>query len=101
MGYNMNVEEVKPGDILYVWSSLYIGHGEDDVAGGKAIVKRVVKNKDLPADHSNTYMVEFHNLPGRSYNLRALLKDQEELQKRYGDAIAHADPDYGSYHDEY
>jgi hypothetical protein len=93
----MNVEDVKPGDILYIWGSSYISHGEDDVSGGKAIVKQVIKDNFLPSDHCNYYMVEFCNVPGRKYNLRVLLEKQSKLEKDYKDKIAYPDPDYTDY----
>jgi hypothetical protein len=89
----MKTEDVKPGDILYVNSSCYIDHGEDDVAGGKATVKRVLK----PGENPYVYYpaVEFHGLPGRYYNLESILKDQSKLERTFKDKLAHEDPDYG------
>jgi hypothetical protein len=96
-----DLEKVKPGDILYVPSSFYIGHGEDDIAGGKAVVKEVIKDSRLSPDNSNYYSVKFQNFRnGLSYNLRSLLEEQTKHKIRYKNAIAHPDPDYTTYEDD-
>ncbi|OQC44424.1 MAG: hypothetical protein BWX59_01905 [Bacteroidetes bacterium ADurb.Bin028] len=38
-------------------------------------------------------MIEIEERPGTSYNLRYLLEYQNEWEEKYGDAIAHPDPD--------
>lgn len=83
--------QVKPGDELYVRSSLYIDHGEDDVCGGIAVVDKVVF-KEVPQNPVNSYFVYFVDLD-HGYNLTILLQEQEKLCKEYGNRIAHQCPD--------
>lgn len=92
----INQPEIKipePGDKIYVPTSLYLGHGMDDFEGGIATVEKVTTEDYLPPDHRNYYMVSVKERPGTSYNLRYLLENQEEWKERYGEQIAHPDPD--------
>jgi hypothetical protein len=81
------------GQKIYVPSSLYVYRGEDDFAGGIATINKIEKSKTLPEDHYNYLMIGITERPGSMYNWRPLLERQEELQKMYGDQIAHPDPD--------
>jgi hypothetical protein len=90
----MEPKDVKPGDVLYIESSFYIDHGEDDVQGGKATVDRVLY-KPIPANPVNEYMVTFREVPGVQYNLTMLLRQQTKLASEYKDQWAHPDPDFG------
>jgi hypothetical protein len=87
----MKPSEVKPGDELYVWSSLFIDHGEDDVCGGLAVVKKI-DHRPVPKNSVNDYMVEFVGI-NRGYNLTILLEEQDKLAEEYGDRLAHECPD--------
>ena len=89
-----NPQTVKPGDILYIPSSLYIDHGEDDVQGGKATVREVIYKSC--GNSYNDYMVTFHEVPGVQYNLTHVLENQPRWSKVYGEQWAHPDPDYGT-----
>ncbi|HOG38261.1 MAG TPA: hypothetical protein PLD95_02200 [bacterium] len=90
---NSKINIPQPGDKIYVPTSLYLGHGMDDFVGGLATVSKVETCDDLPEDHYNHYMIEIEERPGTSYNLRYLLEYQNEWEEKYGDAIAHPDPD--------
>lgn len=87
------IEIPKIGDKIYVPTSLYLGHGMDDFEGGIATISGIVESNSLPKDHSNYYMVRIEERPGAKYNLRYLLENQEKWKKRYGEEIAHPDPD--------
>lgn len=71
------------GTDIYVQSAWYIDHGEDDVCGGRAEVKKVTKEG----------FVTTVELPNRSYNWKVLKEEQESLKKEYGNERAHPCPD--------
>lgn len=83
----------KVGSKLYVQTSLYIGHGQDDFEGGLATIEEIEEDPNLPKDHYNYYMVRLKERPGWCYNLRYLLEEQKKLKKEYKGKIAHPDPD--------
>jgi len=87
------IEIPKIGSKIYVPTSLYLSHGMDDFVGGLATVESIEMSDFLPPDHSNYYTVTILERPGTGYNLRYLLKHQEEWKKTYGDNVAHPDPD--------
>ena len=87
------IEIPKIGSKIYVPTSLYLGHGMDDFAGGLATVESIEMSDSLPPDHSNYYMVTIEERPGTSYNLRYLLDHQSEWKETYGDKMSHPDPD--------
>jgi hypothetical protein len=82
----------KVGDIIYVPTSLYLSHGRDDFEGGKAIVHRIEKAN---SSGKKVHMVAIKERNGYIYNWESYLaKNQKEWKKKYGDKIAHHDPDY-------
>ena len=83
---------MKPGDELYVPSSYYSDHGQDDICGGIATIESC---KPYPVDNGPEveWTVVFSELPGRSYFLTYLLSKQEGLREAYGDRMAHRCPD--------
>lgn len=82
------------GDKIYIQGAMYIDHGEDDFCGGIATISKVEINPDLPNDHFNKIMIRVKEVPGHSFNYKALLKKQSELKERHWNEIAHPDPDY-------
>lgn len=84
----------KPGDIIYVRTSMYIDHGEDDFRGGKATVTEVTEGISAGV---NVPFVSIKERPGYSYNWVMLSSEQEDLKERFGDRWSHPDPDYGTY----
>lgn len=80
-------KDIRPGDELYVGTQWSIDHGQDDMCGGIAIVKGVRK---IP--HCKTLFIDFENLD-HSPNAEILLAEQEEMEKSYGNRIAHMCPD--------
>jgi len=89
------MEIPKVGDKIYIPSELYIGHGEDDIAGGVATVSKIDVS-DCPNEY-NRIFISVKELPGNKYNYLYLKDKQEELRHRYGDSIVHSDPDYHTY----
>lgn len=83
-------EDIQPGDELYCPSSISIDHGWDDSCGGIGVVKRVEHNPKYPG--MNDYFVFFENL-SRGFNLRCLLREQDELEACYRSRMAHDCPE--------
>lgn len=86
--------EPKIGDKIYVPTSFYLSHGEDDFVGGLATIKNIEKSKSLPKDHFNYLFVTIEERKGSSYNYKCLMEDQDKLKKEFGDQKAYPDPDY-------
>ena len=82
------------GEKIYIPSSLYVYHGEDDIAGGIATISNVDLKEYFGKDHDNYCFISVKEIPGVSYNWRYLEKQQEKLKKAYGKQKAHPDPDY-------
>ncbi len=85
------MEVPKPGDVIYVETELYLSHGIDDLRGGKATVTRV---KDETIRGRGVPFVEVAENPGSFYNWEYLGGKQAALAAEFGDAWAHAAPDY-------
>lgn len=84
-----NVPEV--GDKIYVSTHLSICNGSSDVWGGIATVTSV---EDSISGGESCKFVRVKEHPGHCYNwTQVLARDQEELKKQYGDALAEACPD--------
>lgn len=88
------MKQPKIGDSIYVPSSLYLSHGRDDFAGGKATIDKITPSKNVPEDNINYLFIGIKERPGHGYNWQILLRDQEKLKKQYKGKIAHPDPDY-------
>ena len=80
---------------VYIPTSMYISHGQDDVAGGIATVEKIEFSTFLEPEHYNYCMVVVKEVPGRGFNWNYLMENQIEWKKRYKKRIAHPDPDYG------
>jgi len=75
------------GDIIYIDTSLSVGHGIDDIQGGKAMIVEVSLR--------DTYVyVEVDQDPGAKYGWAHLASEQESLKSKFGDSWAHPKPDY-------
>jgi hypothetical protein len=81
------------GDKIYVPSSLHVYRGMDDFAGGIATISSIKRSDTLPEDHNNYLMVGIEEREGTMYNYKSLMRDQVALSDRFGDQIAHPDPD--------
>jgi len=87
------------GEKIYVPTSLYIGHGEDDFSGGLATIDEIEYSDHLPEDHFNYTMVGIKERNGTMYNWLYLFENQDKWAEEYKGQIAHPDPDYHDYHD--
>jgi hypothetical protein len=88
----MRVPKIKRD--VYVGSSYYIDHGEDDFEGGLCKIKNIEKGRSAGKD---TLFVELEERPGHSYNWDYLMEHQEEWAKEFKDRRGYPDPDYGNY----
>lgn len=84
--------EPKIGQEIYVHSSYYIDHGEDDICGGLATISKKEMGKSAGEE---TWFVGFREIPARMYNYKILLEEQETLAKELGSQRAHPCPDLG------
>ncbi len=84
------------GEKIYVPTSLHVYRGEDDFQGGLATIDKVEYSDHLPKDHCNYTMVGIKERKNTMYNWLGLLEKQEELEARFGEQLAHPDPDYRS-----
>jgi hypothetical protein len=82
------------GEKIYVPTSLYVYRGKDDFEGGIATINKIEYSKHLSKNDINYTMVGIEGRPGCMYNWKSLLEEQKELKKRFGEQIAHPDPDY-------
>jgi hypothetical protein len=80
----------KVSDIIYVGSRRYLGHGRDDLAGGKATVTQVEEMMSLG---KTVPFVSVRESPTRSFNWEVLEKEQAHLKQEFGNRWAHSDPD--------
>lgn len=78
----------KVGQEVYAESELYLSHGEDDFAGGRAVVANVT------TDFASNVWVEFEEQPGTKHNWKYLGPKQNALRAWHGRAKAHPAPDY-------
>jgi hypothetical protein len=81
-------------DKIYVPSEFYVYSGEDDFAGGIATISKIQFNERLPKNHINYIMIGIEENKNSLYNYKILMRQQKELKKRYGNQIAHPNPDY-------
>lgn len=84
--------KVKVGDTIYVPTSLYLSHGADDFIGGKATVTEVYQDM---SGGKMTAFVRVAERPRTGFNWGQIWsKEQKKLAEQFGDARAHAEPDY-------
>ncbi|MGZ4901203.1 MAG: hypothetical protein ACXV8X_16205 [Candidatus Angelobacter sp.] len=84
------VPELHKGDVIYIGTELYLGHGRDDFRGGLAEVSEIrqEKSKGQPAP-----FVRVVQQPDTLHNWKLLASEQKELRQRHGQDWAHPDPD--------
>ncbi len=80
----------KPGDKIYVYTSLHISRGRDDFHGGVATVKEVTQG--MSAGQMVPFVEVIEN-PGTRYSWEHLAEQQDRLRERFGEVLAHPDPD--------
>src|SRR5690349_1236511 len=82
--------DLHQGDVIYIGTELYLGHGRDDFRGGLAEVSEMhlEKSKGQP-----TPFVRVAQQPDTIHNWKLLASEQKELRQRHGKDWAHPDPD--------
>jgi hypothetical protein len=82
-------ETPKPGDIIYINSSLLITDDEDDdVIGGLAMVIEV---EERPSEGRMVPYIRVEEDPESWYNWEHLEPQQEELENYFGESWAYAE----------
>jgi hypothetical protein len=79
------------GEDVYIPTSMYIDHGEDDFAGGLCEVTRVElagKGFSLAVKERRGWIYSFRSA-------RDFWSEQASLKKEYGQQRGRPDPDYG------
>jgi hypothetical protein len=89
---HLGLHPPKVGDYIYLRSSFYIDHGQDDFCGGLAEVTRV---EDGISAGKTVAMISCKEKPGSRMNWEYLKGEQEKLAAQYGAKRAHPCPDYG------
>jgi len=84
------VPDLRPGDVIYVETELYLSHGADDIEGGLAEVTEV--RNDVSAGKATPF-VRVGSDPSALHNWRLLAAEQKELRARHGKSWSHPSPD--------
>jgi hypothetical protein len=84
------VPELRAGDVIYIGTELYLGHGRDDFRGGLAEVMDVRQEK---SKGQLTPFVRVVQQPDTLHNWKLLASEQKEHRHRHGKSWAHPDPD--------
>jgi len=85
------VPELRPGDVIYVDSSIYLSHGRDDFRGGLAEV--VSLRPGLSAGRHAPFVCVAQE-PSTWHNWQMPAAAQKALRARYGKNWSRHDPDY-------
>jgi len=85
------VPELHQGDVIYIGTEFYLGHGRDDFRGGLAEVREV--RPDISKGQPTPF-VRVVQQPDTSHNWKLLASEQKELRQRHGKDWAHPDPDH-------
>ena len=84
------VPELRPGDVIYVDSSIYLSHGRDDFRGGLAEVVSLRADLSLGRDAPFVCLAQD---PGTWHNWQMLAAEQKALRALFGKKWSHPDPD--------
>lgn len=74
------------GDDVYIPTSLYLTHGEDDFQGGRCRIVQIYEESTGP-------FIEVEEDPGTHHNWAYLMEHQEEWREQYGDRRGYPHPD--------
>jgi hypothetical protein len=85
-----DVPDLHKGDVIYIGTELYLGHGRDDFRGGLAEVMDVRQEK---SKGQLTPFVRVVQQPDTLHNWKLLASEQKEHRQRHGKSWAHPDPD--------
>lgn len=85
------VPDLRLGDVIYVGTELYLGHGVDDFRGGLAEVSEIQegKSKGQPVPY-----IRVVQQPDTLHNWKELATEQKKLRAERGKNWAHPDPDH-------
>jgi hypothetical protein len=84
------VPELRPGDVVYVDSSIYLSHGSDDFYGGLAEVVSLRAGLSVGSDLP---YVCFAQDPGTWHNWQRLAAEQKQMRALFGKNWSHPSPD--------
>lgn len=85
-----SVPDLRKGDVIYIGTELYLGHGRDDFRGGLAEVMDVRQEK---SKGQLTPFVRVVQQPDTLHNWKLLASEQKEHRRQHGKSWAHPDPD--------
>lgn len=85
------VPEPRVGDVIYVETELYLGHGVDDFRGGLAEVSEI--RQDISKGQPTPFVRVLQQM-GTIHNWKLLASEQKELRQRHKKEWAHPDPDH-------
>ncbi len=86
--------EPKIGDKLYVPTLMSLSHGQDDIIGGLATIKKV-KIYENYFEHNRVF-IEFYEIC-KVLNWNYIKENQEKWSEEYNGKTARNDPDYHDY----
>jgi hypothetical protein len=86
-----HVPELHQGDVIYIETELYLGHGRDDFRGGLAEVSEFTKEKSKGMPTPFVRVVQQRDT---LHNWKMLAAEQKKLRREHGTNWAHPDPDY-------
>jgi hypothetical protein len=86
-----HVPELRKGDVIYIGTELYLGHGRDDFIGGLAEVSET--RPDISKGQPTPF-VRVVQQPDTLHNWKLLAAEQKELRQRHGKSWAHPHPDH-------
>jgi hypothetical protein len=84
------VPELHQGDVIYIGTELYLGHGRDDFRGGLAEVSEV--RPDISKGQPTPFVRVVQQMD-TIHNWKLLALEQKELRQQHGKSWAHPDPD--------
>jgi len=85
------VPALRAGDVIYIGTELYLGHGRDDFRGGLAEVSEV--RQDVSKGQPTPFVRVLQQMDAL-HNWKLLASEQKEHRQRHGKSWAHPDPDY-------
>ena len=85
------VPELRKGDVIYVETELYLGHGVDDFRGGLAEVSEMQEGK---SKGQPVLYIRVVQQPDTLHNWHYLAAEQKKLRAGHGKSWAHPDPDH-------
>jgi hypothetical protein len=85
------VPQLRKGDVIYMETELYLGHGRDDFRGGLAEVSEILEQKSAGKLAPFVRLVQ---QPDSLHNWKLLAAEQMKLRLENGTDWAHSDPDF-------